>query len=189
MIRVMQTPWWRCASAWMNYIVKQTLEEDVHNIIQCQWEAYPLEEVKLLNLSPLSHEIWGEFVPEGFKPPCLPKFDGHIDPYIHATSINTQMAIIGGSYSLKYKLLSSNFINVALRWYTDLPRAFMKSYQELVRNPVHQFAASRDRKMSTTSKFNILQGQSELLRDYLVRINEATIRVIPSNQEMFIEAL
>lgn len=66
-----------------------------------------------------------------------------------------------------------------------LPHAFINIYQELQKKLVHQFSTNRHRKMSTTSLFNICQGPSESLRDYLVRFNENTIRVIPPNQEMF----
>lgn len=41
-------------------------------------------------------------------------------------------------------------------------------------------------KMSTTCMFNIRQGPSELFREYLARLNEVTIRVVPPNQEMFV---
>lgn len=42
--------------------------------------------------------------------------------------------------------------------------------------------------MFTTSLFKIRQGSSELLRDYLTQFNEATIKVVPPNQEIFVWA-
>ena len=49
---------------------------------------------------------------------------------------------------------------------------------------VHQFVTSRQKKVST----KIRQAPSELLRDYLTCFDEATIRVVPLNQEMFARA-
>lgn len=40
-------------------------------------------------------------------------------------------------------------------------------------------------KMSTTNLFNILQGLSESMRDYLSCFNKSTIKVVPPYQEMF----
>lgn len=55
-----------------------------------------------------------------------------------------------------------------------------------MRNLMHQFTISRHRKMSTTGLFNIRQGSSESLRNYLSHFNKATIKVFHSNQEMFV---
>lgn len=60
---------------------KQTLEDDVHKIIQSQQKFNPLEQMKLLDHQPLSCEIWWAHVLEGFKPPSLAKFDGRSNPY------------------------------------------------------------------------------------------------------------
>lgn len=44
-------------------------------------------------------------------------------------------------------------------------------------------------KISTTSMFNIHQGSSESLKDYLARFDEATTRVVPPNIEIFVGVL
>lgn len=67
-----------------------------------------------------------------------------------------------------------------------IPCASIIGYQELVRKLLHQFPVICHRKMFTTSLFKIRQGSSELLRDYLTQFNEATIKVVPSNQEIFV---
>lgn len=55
-------------------------------------------------------------------------FDRRSNIYEHATSIYTQMTIIGAPDSLKCKLLSGTFKEAALQWYTGLPRASIASY-------------------------------------------------------------
>lgn len=67
-----------------------------------------------------------------------------------------------------------------------LSRTSINVYHK-VKKLLHQFAASRHKKMSTTSLFNILQDPSESLKYYPSRFNEATIRVIPHKQEIFVE--
>lgn len=68
------------------------------------------------------------------------------------------------------------------------PRASINNYEELVRKLVHQFTASRHKKMFIPNVFNILQGPLESLRDYLVCFNETTIKLVPLNQEIFVRA-
>lgn len=138
-----------------------------------------------MNPQTLSNEIWEGPASEAFHPPSLEKFDERTTSYEHVTSINTQTTIIGASDSLKCKLLSDTYVDAAQRWYMGLPRSSITNYQELARKLVHQFAVSRHRKMSTTKLFNIRQGPLESLRDYLAHSNEATMKVVPPNQEMF----
>lgn len=132
----------------------RTLEDNVHNIRQCQQKVNPPEEVELLDLYPLSKQIRGANVSEGFKLPSLSMFDGHNNPYEHVASINTQMAIIGAQNSPKCKLLSGTLREVALRWYTNIPRACINNYQELEKKQIYQFSASCPMKMSTKFRQN-----------------------------------
>lgn len=41
-------------------------------------------------------------------------------------------------------------------------------------------------KLTATNMFNNHQGSSESMRDYVARLNEATIKVVHPNQEMHI---
>ena len=137
---------------------------------------------------PLSTEIWDAPVPEGFKPPHLSTFDGKNDPMEHVTAFNTRMAVVGAPDSLKCKLLAGTFTNAALRWYMNLPRFSILSYQDMTRKLTQQFSVSRHRKVPATSLFNVRQGHNESLRDYLARFNDTTIKVINPNQEVFVGA-
>lgn len=51
------------------------------------------------------------------------------------------------------------------------------------------FRASCHRKMFIANMFKIRQGPSESLKDHLALFSEATIRVIPPNQEIFVGEL
>ena len=98
------------------------------------------------------------------------------------------MPIVGASDSLKYKLIVGTFKDVALRWYMSLPRLSVISNQDLTKKMVQHVFASKHRKVTTTSLFNIHQGASESLREYMVRFNEETIKLSHPYQEMFIGA-
>jgi hypothetical protein len=137
---------------------------------------------------PLSTEIWDAPVPEGFKPPHLSAFDGKSDPMEHVTAFNACMAVVRAPDSLKCKLLAGTFTDAALRWYMNLPRFSIFSYQDMTRKLIQQFSASRHRKVPAISLFNVRQGHNESLRDYLARFNDTTIKVINPNQEVFVGA-
>lgn len=59
------------------------------------------------------------------------------DPQEHVAYINTHMTIIGANNFLKCKILYRAFKNSALRWYMNLPRFSVTSYQDLVKKLIH----------------------------------------------------
>lgn len=178
----------RCVPPWTNYVVRTKHWRKMFTTSDnANWSPISEGDGSAGSLATLKREI--KLIPEGFKPPSLAMFDGRINPYEHVCSINTHIAIIRMPDSLKYKILYGTFMEVALWWYMGIPCASIANYQELINKLVHQFTVIRHRKMSTTILFNIWQNTSESLRDYLARFNEATIRVIPPNQEMFVGEL
>jgi len=90
--------------------------------------------------------------------------------------------------SLKCKLLARTLNDAALRWYMNQPRFSIVSYQDMRKKLIHQFSASRHRKVSTTSLFNVRQEHNESLRNYLSHYNDTTINVVHPNQELFVGA-
>ncbi|MCI40414.1 hypothetical protein A2U01_0061647, partial [Trifolium medium] len=52
---------------------------------------------------PLAQTLWDAKVPEGFKSPHLPTFDGKTDPLEHLMAVGTQTVIIGAPEHLKCK--------------------------------------------------------------------------------------
>lgn len=86
-------------------------------------------------------------MPKSIKLLSLAKFNGRCDPYEYVTSINMMMEIIGVFYSLKCKIFSNTFKDVALWWYIGFPQFSVTNYQYLVRKVAHQFTASMRGKM------------------------------------------
>lgn len=97
------------------------------------------------------------------------------------------MEIVRASNSVKCKFMVGTFKDVALNWYMSHPRLSVSSYQDLTRKMVQDFSASKHRKVTTTSFFNVLQGPSESLQKYIARFNEETIKV-SHPKEMFVGA-
>lgn len=53
---------------------------------------------------------------------------------------------------------------------------------------VQHFPATKHRKVTITSLFNVRQGASESFREYMAQFNEETLKVSHPNKEMFVGA-
>ncbi|KAK2393494.1 hypothetical protein QL285_055433 [Trifolium repens] len=151
-------------------------------------KEYDQDEDEINDSQPLSQILWDARVPENFKTPHLPAFDGKTDPSEHLMAVGTQTAIIGAADHLKCKLLSGTLKEAALRWYMNLPKNSIESWTDFQRKFIQQFSGSKHIKVTATSLFTIHQNPAETLREYLARFCEATIKISNPNQEMFVAA-
>lgn len=83
----------------------ESLQESVHTLQQMQSTRGEEEEEELLDFKPILEEIGDDQVPENFKPPLFPSFDGKNDPQEHIISIKNQMTIIGTSLSVQFFII------------------------------------------------------------------------------------
>ena len=146
------------------------------------------DEDQINDSQPLAQALWDARVPENFKTPHLPTFDGKTDPTEHLMAVGTQTAIIGAAEHLKCKLLSGTLKEAALRWYMNLPKNSIENWLDFQRKFIQQFSGSKHIKVTATSLFTTRQNYAETLREYLARFCEATIKVSNPNQEMFVAA-
>ncbi|GAU49429.1 hypothetical protein TSUD_181760 [Trifolium subterraneum] len=146
------------------------------------------EDESLIESQPLRQSLWDSKVPDNFKSPHLPTFDGKTDHVEHLMVVGTQTAIIGAPEHLRCKLLSGTLKDAALHWYMNLPNNSIESYADSHKKFIHQFSGTKHVKVKATRLFTIRQNYAETLREYLTRFSEATITVSNPNQEMFVAA-
>ncbi|GAU37228.1 hypothetical protein TSUD_375300 [Trifolium subterraneum] len=146
------------------------------------------DDESLIESQPLRQSLWDFKVPDNFKSPHLPTFDGKTDPVEHLMAVGTQTAIIGALEHLRCKLVSGTLKDAALRWYMNLPNNSIESYADFHKKCIHQFSGTKHVKVTATSLFTIRQNYAETLREYLARFSEAMITVSNPNQEMFVAA-
>ncbi|MCI33008.1 hypothetical protein A2U01_0054223, partial [Trifolium medium] len=115
------------------------------------------EEEDVLESQPLAEELWDTPVPENFKIPSLPSFDGKTDPLEHLMEVGMQMALIGAEEPLKCKLLSGTFKDIALRWYMNLPNHSVTGYTDFHKKLMYQFSGSKHVQVTATALFGISQ--------------------------------
>lgn len=165
--------------------------ENLHDIVQTLQSQTGRDnafEEEPLDFNSLAESVWDDAMSENFKSPPFTFFDGKSDPQEHIIFVNSQMAMVGASGSLKCKLMTGTFKDIVLRWYMSLSRSSFIGYQDLTRNMVQNFAAIKHRKVSTTSLFKVCQGPSESMWEYMAQFNEETIKISHLNQEMFVGA-
>ncbi|GAU10506.1 hypothetical protein TSUD_422860, partial [Trifolium subterraneum] len=146
------------------------------------------DDESLIESQPLRQSLWDSKVPDNFKSPHLPTFDGKTYPVEHLMAVGTQTGIIEKPEHLRCKLLSGTLKDAALRWYMNLPNNSIESYADFHKKFIHQFSGTKHVKVTATSLFTIRQNYVETLREYLARFSEAMITVSNPNQEMFVAA-
>ncbi|GAU44770.1 hypothetical protein TSUD_138820 [Trifolium subterraneum] len=139
-------------------------------------------------VNPLRQSLWDSKVPDNFKSPHLPTFDGKTDPVEHLMAVGTQTAIIGAPEHLRCKLLLGTLKDAALRWYMNLPNNSIESYADFHKKFIYRFSGTKHVKVTATSLLTIRQSYNETLREYLTRFSKATITVSNPNQEIFVAA-
>jgi hypothetical protein len=100
------------------------------------------DEDEINDSQPLAQVPWDAIVPENFKTPHLPTFDGKSDPSEHMMVVGTQTAIIGATYHPKCKLLSGTLKEAALRWYMNLPKHSIESWLDFNESQAQKPATS-----------------------------------------------
>ncbi|KAK2394924.1 hypothetical protein QL285_056701 [Trifolium repens] len=100
------------------------------------------DEDQINDSQPLAQALWDARVPENFKTPHLPTFDGKTDPTEHLMAVGTQTAITGAAEHLKCKLLSGTLKEAALRWYMNFPKNSIENWLDFQRKFVQQFSGS-----------------------------------------------
>jgi hypothetical protein len=139
------------------------------------------EQTNITNSQPLAQNLWDARVPDNFRTPHLPDFDGKTDPTEHLMAVGTKTAIIGAANHLKCKLLSGTLKDTALRCYMNLPKNSIQSWADFQQKFTQQFAGSKHVKVTATSLFSVRQNYNESLREYLARFCESTSKVSNPN--------
>ncbi|RDX97096.1 hypothetical protein CR513_20171, partial [Mucuna pruriens] len=130
-------------------------------------------------LEPFCEEIDEAPIPLNFKKVLVDPFDGTQDPYAYLQAFQTQMYISGGDDKLSCKLFPGMLRGVALS---------IQTFNELAGLFLSQFVANKTKRLEVADLFDIRQTKGESLKSYLVRFNNATIRVDDPDQKFFVKA-
>ncbi|RDY09595.1 hypothetical protein CR513_06023, partial [Mucuna pruriens] len=91
--------------------------------------------------------------------------------------------ISGGDDALNCKLFPGTLKDVAI-----LPSRTICNFNDLATLFTSQFATNKTKRLEVNDLFDIKQMKGENLKKYLVRFNNATVRVNNPNQKFFVKA-
>ncbi|XP_070032411.1 uncharacterized protein [Nicotiana tomentosiformis] len=111
--------------------------------------------------------------------PGVPKYDGTSDPQEHITTYTT--AVKGSDLvpheieSVLLKKFGQTLTKGALTWYSLLTKHFINSFEMLTDSFIKEHAGARKVQARKTDIFRIAQGESELLREFVIRFQKERI--------------
>ncbi|RDX73895.1 hypothetical protein CR513_46428, partial [Mucuna pruriens] len=98
------------------------------------------------------------------------------------------MYISGGGDQISCKLFPGTLRGVAMQWMATLPPRSIRTFNDLARLFLSQFAANKTKKLEVADLFDFKQARGESLKGYLARFNTATVRVNDPDQKFFVKA-
>ncbi|XP_070042720.1 uncharacterized protein [Nicotiana tomentosiformis] len=114
-----------------------------------------------------------ELIPKIFMMPDIPKYDGTFDPQEHITTYT--MTVKGNDLaqheieSVLLRKVGKTLTKGALAWYSLLPEHSINSFEMLPDSFIKAHAGARKVQERKADIFRILQGESDLLREFIIR--------------------
>ncbi|KAF7824260.1 Serine/arginine-rich SC35-like splicing factor [Senna tora] len=102
-------------------------------------------------------------------PALLGHYDGKTDPVAHVNSFKAAMTYAGASDEVRCRAFPSILKGDAQFWFLDLASGSISSFKQLTKKFTKYFAISRTIKRTSHCLKNIIQGESEPLKDFLDR--------------------
>lgn len=126
---------------------------------------------------PFTAEIQAVEIPPGFREPVIGNYNGTRDPQSHVDAFQTQMFI-------SCKMFVGKLTEVVLKWFKGLPVRSVTGFEDLAGRFVHQFSANKKKELWLGDLFDIRQGPSESLKNYLDQFNKATVLVEEPDEKL-----
>ncbi|XP_075095294.1 uncharacterized protein LOC142173573 [Nicotiana tabacum] len=108
--------------------------------------------------------------------PEVPKYDGTLDPQEHITTYT--IAVKGNDLapheieSVLLKKFGETLTRGSLTWYSLLPKHSIDSFEVLADSFINAHASTRKVQARKADIFKTTQGESELLREYIIRFQK-----------------
>ena len=112
------------------------------------------------------------------KVPTIEPFDGTTDPEEHMAAYAAQMNVQTGCGATWCRYFPTTLKGLALIWFNKhVPKGSIKSYSELEKVFISQFAAGRRHQRTSVNLMAVRQGETETLRNYIKRFNEEVLKI------------
>ncbi|GFZ03486.1 hypothetical protein Acr_16g0001100 [Actinidia rufa] len=157
-----------------------------------KWRARKPGEEDLLAKTelPFTERVLRTRVSSRFKLPTqLETYEGKTDPMDHLDSYKSLMSLQGCSDEVMYKAFSATLKGSARSWFRKLPPGTIDSFGNLSRLFVANFMSCRIRQKNASHLFIVHQKETEVLKDYVKRFNQAVLEVKDPSDKVVIMAM
>ncbi|GFZ01916.1 hypothetical protein Acr_15g0005250 [Actinidia rufa] len=128
--------------------------------------------------SPFTERVLGARISSKFKLPTqLGIYEGKTDPMDHLDSYKSLMSLQGCSDEVMCKAFSATLKGPARSWFRKLSPGTIDSFGELSRLFVANFMSCRNRQKNASHLFTVHQKETESLKDFVKRFNQAILEV------------
>ncbi|GFS34945.1 hypothetical protein Acr_00g0036910 [Actinidia rufa] len=127
---------------------------------------------------------------ERFKLPAqFGVYEGKTDPVDHLDSYKSLMSLQGCSDEVMYKAFSATLKGPSRSWFRKLLPGTIDSFGDLSRLFVANFMSCRNRQKNASHLFTIHQKETESLKDFVKRFNQAILEVEDPSDKVIIMAM
>ncbi|PSR88450.1 Beta-porphyranase [Actinidia chinensis var. chinensis] len=139
---------------------------------------------------PFTERILRARISSKFKLPAqLGIYEGKTDPMDHLDSYKSLMSLQGCSDEIMCKAFSATLKGPARSWFRKLSPGTIDSFGDLSRLFVANFMSCRNRQKNASHLFTIHQKETESLKDFVKRFNQAILEVEDPSDKVIIMAM
>ncbi|GFZ01086.1 peptidyl-prolyl cis-trans isomerase [Actinidia rufa] len=139
---------------------------------------------------PFTERVLGARISSKFKLPTqLGIYEGKTDPMDHLDSYKSLMSLHGCSDEVMCKAFSATLKGLARSWFRKLSPGTIDSFGELSRLFVANFMSCRNRQKNASHLFTVHQKETESLKDFVKRFNQAILEVEDLSDKVIIMAM
>ncbi|XP_042972828.1 uncharacterized protein LOC122304635 [Carya illinoinensis] len=128
-------------------------------------------------------------LPPKFKVPQIDMYDGFRDPIDHLENFKAHMTLYGFSGEVAYRAFSLTLKGIAHGWFGTLRPGTINSFEELAKQFLTQFMASRWRHRPAGYLLTINQKEGKSLKAYLTRFNKERLKTDDQDEKISLIAL
>ncbi|XP_073304184.1 uncharacterized protein [Primulina huaijiensis] len=126
--------------------------------------------------------------PEHLEAPTVKDYDGSTDPEEHLGMFNNAALLHRYSDGVKCRVFLTTPVGSAQRWFDLLPPHSITSFRGFSTVFMNQYATSKKYLKTSLGSFNLKQGDSDSLRDFIRRFNSAALEVPAVSTETLVNA-
>ena len=122
--------------------------------------------LRQISKSPFTRRFDRANLPQWFTQPTFTIYNGRIDPVEHVSHFNQRMAVHSKNKALLCRVFPSSLGPVTMRWFDDLEKGSINSFQELTRAFKARFVTCSRVPRPLDSLLSMTMREGETMRTY-----------------------